>query len=80
MIPSPGTDRQRYGPVVAVDGLSFDVTPGKITGFPGPNGAGGSRDLENDIYSQGSPGGAASSATTMAPLVSTDIELTISFY
>jgi ABC-2 type transport system ATP-binding protein len=29
-----------YGPVVAVDGLTFDVTPGKVTGFLGPNGAG----------------------------------------
>ena len=29
-----------YGPVVAVDGLTFDVAPGKVTGFLGPNGAG----------------------------------------
>ena len=31
---------KRYGPVVAVDGLTFDVAPGKVTGFLGPNGAG----------------------------------------
>ena len=31
---------KRYGPVVAVDGLSFDVRPGKVTGFLGPNGSG----------------------------------------
>jgi len=31
---------KRYGPVVAVDGLTFAVTPGKVTGFLGPNGAG----------------------------------------
>jgi ABC-2 type transport system ATP-binding protein len=31
---------KRYGPVVAVDGLTFDVVPGKVTGFLGPNGAG----------------------------------------
>ena len=31
---------KRYGPVVAVDDLTFDVTPGKVTGFLGPNGAG----------------------------------------
>jgi ABC-2 type transport system ATP-binding protein len=24
----------------AVDSLSFDVPPGRVTGFPGPNGAG----------------------------------------
>ena len=31
---------KRYGPTVAVDGLSFHVTPGRVTGFLGPNGAG----------------------------------------
>jgi ABC-2 type transport system ATP-binding protein len=31
---------KRYGPTVAVDGLSFDVRPGVVTGFLGPNGAG----------------------------------------
>jgi ABC-2 type transport system ATP-binding protein len=31
---------KRYGPLVAVDGLTFDVAPGKVTGFLGPNGAG----------------------------------------
>ena len=31
---------KRYGGVVAVDDLSFDVEPGKVTGFLGPNGAG----------------------------------------
>ena len=30
----------RYGPVVALDGLSLDVEPGRMTGFVGPNGAG----------------------------------------
>ncbi len=29
-----------YGDVLAVDDLSFDVEPGKVTGFLGPNGAG----------------------------------------
>ncbi|HEY7484993.1 MAG TPA: ATP-binding cassette domain-containing protein [Streptosporangiaceae bacterium] len=32
--------RKHYGRTVAVDGLSFDVIPGRITGFVGPNGAG----------------------------------------
>ena len=31
---------KRYGPVLAVDGLSFDVGPGRVTGFPGPDRAG----------------------------------------
>jgi ABC-2 type transport system ATP-binding protein len=31
---------KRYGTVVAVDGLSFDVGPGRVTGFLGPKGAG----------------------------------------
>jgi ABC-2 type transport system ATP-binding protein len=49
---SPGAPRQRglrievtnlskhFGPVRAVDDLSFSVEPGRITGFLGPNGAG----------------------------------------
>src|SRR5262245_40948921 len=32
--------RKRYGRTVAVDGLSFTVHPGQVTGFVGPNGAG----------------------------------------
>jgi ABC-2 type transport system ATP-binding protein len=31
---------KRYGTTLAVDGLSFDVLPGRVTGFLGPNGAG----------------------------------------
>ena len=31
---------KRYGPVTAVDNLSFQVQPGTVTGFLGPNGAG----------------------------------------
>jgi len=31
---------KRYGEVTAVSGLSFDVMPGRVTGFLGPNGAG----------------------------------------
>jgi len=32
--------RKRFGPTLALDGLSFTVTAGSITGFVGPNGAG----------------------------------------
>ncbi|MFI0408167.1 ATP-binding cassette domain-containing protein [Actinomadura sp. 3N508] len=32
--------RKRYGPVLALDGMSFTVRPGAVTGFVGPNGAG----------------------------------------
>jgi ABC-2 type transport system ATP-binding protein len=32
--------RKRFGPFTALDGLSFQVAPGSITGFVGPNGAG----------------------------------------
>ncbi|WP_370615473.1 ABC transporter ATP-binding protein [Mumia sp. Pv 4-285] len=31
---------KQYGATRAVDGLTFDVEPGKVTGFLGPNGAG----------------------------------------
>jgi ABC-2 type transport system ATP-binding protein len=32
--------RKRFGPTVALDGMSFTVAPGLLTGFVGPNGAG----------------------------------------
>jgi ABC-2 type transport system ATP-binding protein len=32
--------RKRFRGTVAVDGLSFTVRPGEVTGFVGPNGAG----------------------------------------
>jgi ABC-2 type transport system ATP-binding protein len=31
---------KQFGPLTAVDGLSFAVPPGRVTGFLGPNGAG----------------------------------------
>ncbi len=39
MITAEGLTK-RYGSTVAVDGLSFTVLPGRVTGFLGPNGAG----------------------------------------
>lgn len=32
--------RKHFGPTVALDGMSFTVLPGQVTGFVGPNGAG----------------------------------------
>ena len=32
--------RKRFGPTVALDGMTFTVSPGQVTGFVGPNGAG----------------------------------------
>jgi ABC-2 type transport system ATP-binding protein len=48
-VPRPGTIgaviaihelTKRYGPVTAVDALTFTVPPGQVTGFLGPNGSG----------------------------------------
>ncbi len=39
MISAPSLTK-RYGTVLAVDRLSFDVTPGAVTGFLGANGSG----------------------------------------
>jgi ABC-2 type transport system ATP-binding protein len=32
--------RKRFGGIIALDGMSFTVRPGQVTGFVGPNGAG----------------------------------------
>jgi ABC-2 type transport system ATP-binding protein len=32
--------RKRFGPAMALDGMTFSVRPGQVTGFVGPNGAG----------------------------------------
>src|ERR1700729_1355187 len=32
--------RKSFGPTQALDGMSFTVQPGQVTGFVGPNGAG----------------------------------------
>jgi ABC-type multidrug transport system ATPase subunit len=32
--------RKRFGPMLALDGMSFTVRPGHVTGLAGPNGAG----------------------------------------
>ncbi|QDY77653.1 ATP-binding cassette domain-containing protein [Streptomyces qinzhouensis] len=49
---------KRYGAVTAVDGLSFTVRPGVVTGFLGPNGAGKSTTLRLILGLNGPTGGA----------------------
>jgi ABC-2 type transport system ATP-binding protein len=49
---------KRYGDKTAVDGLSFVVEPGVVTGFLGPNGAGKSTTMRM-IAGLRSPEGAA---------------------
>ncbi|HSL60046.1 MAG TPA: ATP-binding cassette domain-containing protein [Acidimicrobiales bacterium] len=39
---------KRYGAKVAVDDLSFEVNPGVVTGFLGPNGSGRSTTRSTD--------------------------------
>ena len=41
---------KRYGDKTAIDGLSFVVEPGVVTGFLGPNGAGKSTTLEGVFF------------------------------
>jgi ABC-2 type transport system ATP-binding protein len=54
---------KRYGHTVAVDGLSFEVRPGTVTGFLGPNGSGKSTtmrmimDLDSPQAGQATIGG-----------------------
>ena len=38
--------RKAFGPIVAVDGISFDVDKGDVLGFLGPNGAGKSTTMK----------------------------------
>lgn len=38
--------QKRYGPLTAVDGISFKVEPGEVLGFLGPNGAGKSTTMK----------------------------------
>jgi ABC-2 type transport system ATP-binding protein len=51
--------RKRYGPTLAVDDLSFTVTPGQVTGFVGPNGSGKSTTLRMILGLVRPDGGAA---------------------
>ncbi|HTU76065.1 MAG TPA: ATP-binding cassette domain-containing protein [Trebonia sp.] len=71
MIEARGLSK-RYGGTMAVDGLSFTVRPGQVTGFLGPNGAGKTttmrmilgldRPTAGSVTVNGKPFAAASSA------------------
>ncbi len=50
---------KRYGRVTAVNGLTFTVRPGQVTGFLGPNGAGKSTTLRLLLGLDAPTGGAA---------------------
>ena len=50
---------KRFGPTVAVDGLSFAVRPGQVTGFVGPNGAGKSTTMRMILGLDAPDGGMA---------------------
>ncbi|MGY0059831.1 ABC transporter ATP-binding protein [Streptomyces sp. LZ34] len=51
--------RKRYGPTAAVDGLTFSVRPGRVTGFVGPNGAGKSTTMRMVMGLDAPDGGSA---------------------
>jgi ABC-2 type transport system ATP-binding protein len=51
---------KKFGSNVAVDDLSFDVQPGRVTGFLGPNGSGKSTTMRCMVGLDRSDGGSAS--------------------
>src|SRR3954453_5807731 len=50
---------KRFGPAVALDGMSFTAGPGQVTGFVGPNGAGKSTTMRMIMGLDRPDGGAA---------------------
>jgi ABC-2 type transport system ATP-binding protein len=51
--------RKRFGQTMAIDGLTFRVEPGQITGFVGPNGAGKSTTMRVVLGLDGADEGSA---------------------
>jgi len=51
--------RKRFGPTLALDGMSFIVQPGRVTGFVGPNGAGKSTTMRVILGLDRADGGSA---------------------
>ena len=58
---------KQYPGVTAVDGLSFAVEPGRVTGFLGPNGAGKTTTLRMVLGSSPPPREPPPSAVTATP-------------
>jgi ABC-2 type transport system ATP-binding protein len=50
---------KRFGPALALDGMSFTVAPGQVTGFVGPNGAGKSTTMRVILGLDAPDGGSA---------------------
>jgi ABC-2 type transport system ATP-binding protein len=51
--------RKRFGPTVALDGITFSVPAGQVTGFVGPNGAGKSTTMRVILGLDAADGGTA---------------------
>ena len=51
--------RKRFGPTQALDGMTFTVGPGQVTGFVGPNGAGKSTTMRVILGLDAADAGAA---------------------
>src|ERR1700674_811473 len=51
--------RKRFGSKLALDGMSFAVQPGQVTGFVGPNGAGKSTTMRVILGLDAADGGSA---------------------
>ena len=51
--------RKRFGSTMALDGMSFTVSPGQVTGFVGPNGAGKSTTMRVILGLDGADEGSA---------------------
>ena len=78
-----GHPTRRYRNITAVDGSSFEVGPGRVTGFPGPDGAGKTTTLPMLLGLAGPDGGTATiklartAATAAAVLAACTVALLI---
>lgn len=64
---------KKFGSNVAVDDLSFEVQPGKVTGFLGPNGSGKSTTMRCMVGLDRSDGGSATFAGRSYPQLPTPL-------